>query len=205
MRQKLSRAFAILLIVAGSLVIVFGLCVWAFEKMSAPTDAAEQQLIYATNLQEIVSACDQIRADPKLVGKSGSPKAIDGPGWTDAPLPAGTLPPALQQLNFEVILIEPERVQITFGGGFYHYGYEATTGERQAGQWQLRPGLWYWNEGRFPANPAEPNWYPRKSAIWMTVGGLMLALGIWRMRATVRGVVCHTPEAPSRGEQNDGG
>lgn len=166
----------VLLGFAGFVLLLAGGLKALQERVFASVTASEQQLVYATNHQQLLDACDQVRANPTLLLTTTAPTtapiiSVVGPG-AGAIAPA-TLPPALKALNFESITVEGERVVIMFGGGFYHWGFEATQGRRQWGEWELIPGLWYWNEGgSFPPDPAQA---PRvRSSTKLICGGVFV-------------------------------
>jgi hypothetical protein len=140
-------------------------------------------LVYRTDPQNILDACKWVRANAATLGVNSLPGSINGPGFGGKPAPG--LPPALANLNFESINIDSDRVVVMFGGGFYHWGFEATDATRQWGQWQLVPGLWYWNEAReYPEDPAKS--HLERSTKLFLIGLPILAAGVVLLRRSQR-------------------
>src|SRR5262249_55200156 len=151
MRQRWTRRTLSLLtalFVASFLLLCAGSLMLLRERMFADVARNEQRLLYSTNHQEILDACDALRAASKAT--TTQPVTIN-----NGPRVSGRVPAALQKLDYEFITVFPDRVVITFGSGFYHWGFEATRAQAQMGQKALIPGLWYWNESnRIPPAPA---------------------------------------------------
>jgi hypothetical protein len=143
-----------LLVAGGVLALaaagVFWFRVFAFGRVTA----LEENLVYKTDHKSILEACKWIQANPELAGLQGG--HLDGRPWDHSNAKfSKDFPAILQTLDFEFINVRSESVEVTFGGGLYHYGFTATEGN-PPGQTELIPGLWYWNEwGKMPPNPED--------------------------------------------------
>jgi len=161
-----------------------GLC-WIGEKLMGPVIESEQRLVYKTDHQQILAACEELRASkPGVTGTIGRPR--------DSDPAAANVPAALRALDYEFILLEKDRVVIFFGSGFGHWGFEAAPDEPRKGQWQLIPGLLFWREGggNFPDDPAQALPF-RKSTMLFTTAAISgvaacAVLVFHRRRSSVR-------------------
>ena len=157
------------LVIAGTVLIAAGAVAWIGETMFAAQTQSEQRLLYRVNHQEVSDACELLRKHvaatrPVIIG-------IESKAAHD-------LPAALQQLGYEDIVVEPERVVIYFGGGFGHWGFVATDRQPREGLKQLTSRLWYWNEWhRLPPDPSKAP-LVRKSFTLMASGLVAFALAM---------------------------
>lgn len=111
----------------------------------------QRTLLYATDHQKLLEACDEIRANWKKykhdVSWSGAPNDFSHPDPADPAFPA-----IVRALKPLYITVTDGDVSIEMGGGFYHYGVIAPKTSRPCMKTkELVPGLWYYAEdGKVP-------------------------------------------------------